>query len=58
MRDDDPIESILVAILLGKTKEQFGNLTPELNDFWDETAIAVKKIQDIGGVVALPSELD
>ncbi len=58
MRDDDPLVSILVAILLGKTKEQFGNLTPELNDFWDETVIAVKKIQNNGGVVALPSELD
>ena len=58
MRDDDPLESVLVAILLGNTKEQFGDLTPELNDFWDKTVIEVNGIQDNGGVVALPSELD
>lgn len=58
MREDDPLESILVAILLGKTKEQFGNLTPELSDFWDKTFLEVSDIHNNGGIVALPSELD
>lgn len=58
MQEGDPIESVLVAILLGKTKEQFGKLTPELNELWDKTVIEVRDIQANGGVVALPNEVD
>ena len=58
MRDDDALASVLVAILLGKTKDEFGSLTPELNNFWDKTICEVGEIQAKDGIVALPSELD
>lgn len=55
---DDPIQSILAAILLGKTKEQYGELTEEWNAYWDEVEIQVREIQAKGGEVAFPSEFD
>ena len=56
---DDIYESILTAIMLGKSKSEFTyELNDELNEFWDKTALEVKEIQSKGGVVAYPSELD
>ena len=56
---DDIYESILTAIMLGKTKSDFTyELNDELNEFWDKTALEVKQIKSTGGVVAYPSELD
>lgn len=55
---DDPLTSIQVAIMLGKSKEEYGELTPELNEYWDRLVIEIKEIQDKGGIVALTSELD
>lgn len=54
----DPTQSILTAILLGKTKEEYGELTEEWNIYWDRVAIQVKEIQDAGLEVGYPSELD
>ncbi len=56
---DDIYESILTAIMLGKSKSEFTyELNDELNEFWDRTALEVNKIQSEGGVIAYPSELD
>ena len=56
---DDIYESILTAIMLGKSKNEFTHeLNDELNEFWDRTALEVNEIQSKGGVVAYPSELD
>lgn len=55
---DDPMQSILTAILLGKTKEEYGELSEEWNSYWDKVAIEVKEIQDEGHIVAYPSEFD
>ena len=55
---DDPIQSILAAILLGKTKEQYGELTDEWDTYWDEVELQVREIKSKGGEVSFPSELD
>lgn len=56
---DDIYESILTAIMLGKSKSEFTyELNDELNEFWDRTAKEVNEIQAKGGAVAYPSELD
>ncbi len=55
---DDPIQSILTAILLGKTKEEYGELSEEWNAYWDKVASQVNDIQGAGLEVGYPSELD
>ena len=55
---DDPSQDILAAILLGKTKEQYGELSDEWNTYWDEVEFQVIAIQAKGGQVAFPSEFD
>jgi hypothetical protein len=56
---DDIYESILTAIMLGKSKSEFTyELNDELNEFWDKTALEVKQIKSKGGDVAYPSEMD
>ena len=56
---DDIYESILTAIMLGKSKSEFTyELNDELSKFWDKTALEFKDIQKKGGSVAYPSELD
>lgn len=54
---DDPLESILAAILLGKSKQEYGELTTELNEYWDQVASEVEQIHKNGGGVAFPSEI-
>jgi hypothetical protein len=56
---DDIYESILTAIMLGKSKSEFTyELNDELNEFWDRTVTEIKEIKSIGGSVAYPSEMD
>ena len=56
---DDIYESILTAIMLGKSKSEFTyELNDELNEFWDRAALEVNEIQSKGGAVAYPSEAD
>lgn len=56
---DDIYESILTAIMLGKSKSEFTyELSDELNEFWDRTALEVNDVKSKGGVVVYPSELD
>ena len=56
---DDIYESILTAIMLGKSKSEFTyELNDELSEFWDKTALEIKNIRSKGGSVAYPSELD
>ena len=59
MLSDDIYESILTAIMLGKSKSEFTyELNDELSKFWDQTALEIKDIQSKGDSVAYPSELD
>lgn len=56
---DDIYESILTAIMLGKSKSEFTyELNDELSKFWDKTALEINEIQTKGGSIAYPSELD
>lgn len=55
---DDPIQSILAAILLGKSKEEYGELTDEWNTYWDTVELQVKEIKSKGQEVAFPYELE